>query len=120
MKFFQQLLIAPAALGLLAPISATASEVTMSDFAAAEKLAITNSRIDGLEAKLNNFEAGSFSETTSLSGSASFQIGAVDGSTISEKVTATYSYDLDLNTSFIGDSLFNKISSFPSYDIAPS
>ena len=106
MKIFQRLLIAPAVLGLLAPISATASEVTMSDFAAAEELAITNSRIDGLEAKLNNFEAGSFSETTSLSGSASFQIGAVDESTISEKVTATYSYDLDLNTSFTGDDNF--------------
>ena len=106
MKIFQRLLIAPAALGLLAPVSATASEVTMSDFAAAEELAITNSRIDGLEAKLNNFEAGSFSETTSLSGSASFQIGAVDESTISEKVTATYSYDLDLNTSFTGDDNF--------------
>ena len=106
MKFFQKLLIVPAALGLLAPISATANEVTMSDFDAAEELAITNSRIDGLEAKLNNFEAGSFSETTSLSGSASFQIGAVDGSTISEKVTATYSYDLDLNTSFTGDDNF--------------
>ena len=106
MKFFQKLLIVPAALGLLAPISATANEVTMSDFDAAEELAITNSRIDGLEAKLNNFEAGSFSETTSLSGSASFQVGAVDGSTISEKVTATYSYDLDLNTSFTGDDNF--------------
>ena len=106
MKFFQKLLIAPAALGLLAPISATASEVTMSDFAAAEELSITKSRIDSLEAKLNNFEAGSFSDTTSLSGSASFQVGAVDGSTISEAVTATYSYDLDLNTSFTGDDNF--------------
>ena len=103
MKLFQKLLIAPAALGLLAPISATASEVTMSDFDAAEELAVTNSRIDGLEAKFNNFEAGSFSETTSLSGSASFQLGAVDGSTVNEAVTSTYSYDLDLNTSFTGD-----------------
>ena len=103
MKLFQKLLIAPAALGLLAPISATASEVTMSDFDAAEELAVTNSRIDGLEAKFNNFEAGSFSETTSLSGSASFQLGAVDGSTVTEAVTSTYSYDLDLNTSFTGD-----------------
>ena len=60
MKLFQKLLIAPAALGLLAPISATASEVTMSDFDATEELAVTNSRIDGLEAKFNNFEAGHF------------------------------------------------------------
>ena len=35
MKLFQKILIAPAALGLLTPISATASEVTMNDFAAA-------------------------------------------------------------------------------------
>ena len=101
MKFFQKLLIAPAA--LLIPISATASEVTISDFAAAEELAINKSRIDGFEAKLNNFEAGSFSETTTMSGSASFQVGAVDGSEITEVVTATYSYDIDLNTSFTGD-----------------
>ena len=103
MKLFQKLLIAPAALGLLAPISATASEVTMSDFDAAEELAVTSSRIDGLEAKLNNFEAGSFSETTTMSGSASFQVGAVDESAITEALTATYSYDIDLNTTFTGD-----------------
>ena len=103
MKLFQRLLIAPAALGLFLPLSASASEVTIRDFDAAEELAVTNSRIDGLEARLNNSEAGSFSETTTMSGSASFQVGAVDGSTISEAVTATYSYDLDLNTTFTGD-----------------
>ncbi len=103
MKLFQKLIIAPATLGLLAPITATASEVTMSDFAAAEELAITNRRIDVVEAKLDNFEAGSFSDSTTLSGSASFQIGAVDGSTVTEALTSTYSYDLDLNTSFTGN-----------------
>ena len=103
MKLFQKLLIANAALGLLAPLSASASEVTMNDFAAAEELAVTSTRIEGLEAKLNNFEAGSFSETTTMSGSASFQIGAVNESAITEAVTATYSYDVDLNTSFTGD-----------------
>ena len=103
MKLFQRLLIAPAALGLFSPLSASASEVTIRDFDAAEELAVTKSRIDGLEARLNNSEAGSFSETTTMSGSASFQVGAVDGSTISEAVTATYSYDLDLNTTFTGD-----------------
>ncbi len=123
MKLFQRLLIAPAALGLFLPFSASASEVTIRDFDAAEELAITNSRIDGLEAKLNNFEAGSFSDTTSLSGSASFQVGSVDGSTISEAVTATYSYDLDLNTSFTGDdNLYVGIETgnggFPTVDFA--
>ena len=103
MKLFQKLLIAPAALGLLAPSSASASEVTMNDFSAAEELAAISTRMEGLEAKLNNFEAGSFSETTTMSGSASFQIGAVNESAITEAVTATYSYDVDLNTSFTGD-----------------
>ena len=103
MKFFQKLLFAHAALGLLAPLSAYASEVTISDFDAAEELAVTNNRLGGLEANLYNFEAGSFSETTTMSGSASFQVGAVDGSAITEAVTATYSYDIDLNTSFTGE-----------------
>merc|ERR1712146_602918 len=80
MKLFKSLLVAPATLGLLAPIAATANEVTISDFAPAEQLAITNSRVDGLEARMNNFEAGSFSETTTASFSADFAIGAVDGS----------------------------------------
>ena len=43
------------ALGLLAPMSATANEVTINDFAPAEELAVTNSRVDGLEARVNNF-----------------------------------------------------------------
>ena len=60
MKLFKSLLVAPATLGLLAPMSATANEVTINDFNPAEELAITNSRVDGLEARLNNFEAGSF------------------------------------------------------------
>ena len=101
MKLFQKLLIAPAALGLIVPLSA--SEVTMTDFATSEQLAITNSRIDGLEARFNNLEAGSFSDTTTLTGEASFRLGAVADSPITEAVTATYSYDLDLNTSFTGD-----------------
>ena len=48
----------------------------------AEELAITNSRVDGLEARLNNFEAGSFSETTTASFSVDLAIGAVDGDTL--------------------------------------
>ena len=64
MKLFQSLLVAPATLGLLAPIAATANEVTINDFNAAEEIAVTNSRVDCLEARFNNLEAGSFSETT--------------------------------------------------------
>ena len=44
----KSLLVAPATLGLLAPVAATANEVTISDFAPAEEL-YANSRVDGLE-----------------------------------------------------------------------
>jgi len=106
MKLFKSLLVAPATLGLLAPMSATANEVTISDFTPAEQLAITNSRVDGLEARMNNIEAGSFSETTAASFSADFAIGAVDGNA-NEAVTAGYSFQIDLTTSFTGEDSFD-------------
>jgi len=110
MKLFKSLLVAPATLGLLAPMSATANEVTISDFTPAEQLAITNSRVDGLEARLNNIEAGSFSETTTASFSTDFAIGYVDGLGLqtgrtdgNESLQAVYSFQIDLNTSFTGE-----------------
>jgi len=110
MKLFKSLLVAPATLGLLAPMSATANEVTISDFSPAEQLAVTNSRVDGLEARLNNFEAGSFSETTTASFSVDFAVGAVDGKGVTTAITdgdeslqATYGFQIDLSTSFTGE-----------------
>ncbi len=112
MKLFKSLLVAPAALGLLAPMSATANEVTIGDFNSAEELAITNSRVDGLEARLNNIEAGSFSETTTASFSADMFLGAVTGGVrndstepdeLGDAVMAAYSFQIDLNTSFTGE-----------------
>merc|ERR1712070_870813 len=102
MKLFKSLLVAPAALGLLAPVAATANEVTINDFAPAEELAITNSRVDGLEARLNNFEAGSFSETTTASFSIDAVLGAIDGST-SETTSLDYQFNIGLSTSFTGE-----------------
>jgi len=120
MKLFKSLLVAPAALGLLAPMSATANELNMnqvsdyssseeiqniSEFNSAKEIAVTNSRVDGLEARFNNFEAGSFSETTTASFSADMMLGAVDGGTSStdDSVMAGYSFQIDLNTSFTGE-----------------
>ena len=125
MKLFKSLLVAPAALGLLAPMTATANELnitevsgyssseeiqSISDFDPAKEIAVTNSRVDGLEARFNNFEAGSFSETTTASFSADFAIGSVDGKGISTGVTdgdeslqAIYGFQIDLNTSFTGE-----------------
>ncbi len=102
MKLFKSLLVAPATLGLLAPMSATANEVTINDFNPAEELAVTNSRVDGLEARINNFEAGSFSTTTTASFGADFVIGAVDGAA-AEAVTFDYQYGMSLSTSFTGE-----------------
>ena len=84
MKLFKSLLIAPATLGLLAPMAATANELNLAEvsgYSSSEEvqnisefypkeLAVTNSRVDGLEARMNTMEAGSFSETTTASFSA--------------------------------------------------
>jgi len=117
MKLFKSLLVAPAALGLLAPMSVTANELNYNDvsnyssskevksineFTSAD-LAVTNSRVDGLEARLNNFEAGSFSDTTTATFTADMVLGAIDGNTTSEATSAYYGFQIDLNTSFTGD-----------------
>ena len=126
MKLFKSLLVAPATLGLLAPMSVSANELNLADvsgyssseevlniseFDAAKELAVTNSRVDGLEARFNNFEAGSFSETTTASFSADFLLGAEEGKGITavgqtdgdEAVEFNYSFQIDLSTSFTGE-----------------
>jgi len=102
MKLFKSLLVAPATLGLLAPMAASANEVTINDFNAAEEIAVTNSRVDGLEARFNDLEAGSFSETTTASFGVDFLVGAVDGAD-NEKTTFDYQMGIGLETSFTGE-----------------
>ena len=81
------------------------------------ELALLRGRVDGIEARMNEFEAGSFSDTTTLDGKAVFLLGAVDNVSIfdkaakgdkaavihSEAVSSEYVYQLNLNTSFTGD-----------------
>ena len=128
MKLFKSLLVAPAALGLLAPMTATANELNLNDVSGyssseeiqnisefnAADLAITNSRVDGLEARFNDYEAGAFSSTTSASFSVEMAIGAVSGKGIStgvtdgdEAVQTAYGYQMDLSTSFTGEDSLN-------------
>jgi len=117
MKLFKSLLVAPATLGLLAPMTATANELNLKDvsgyssseevqsiseFNAAEEIAVTNSRVDGLEARFNNLEAGSFSETTTASFGVDFLVGAADGAS-SEAATFSYQMGIGLETSFTGE-----------------
>ena len=116
MKLFKSLLVAPAALGLLAPMSVSANELNLNDVSSyssseevenisefnSAELAVTNSRVDGLEARLNYYEAGSFSSTTAASFSVDMAIGAVDGNA-NETVGTAYGYQIDLSTSFTGE-----------------
>ena len=122
------MLVAGASLSLLAPVASQASDVVnieeMNSYArsqsksspidsktfineVSEDIAILKGRVDGLEAQQNNFEAGAFSETTSMDGKAIFGIGAVDYSeasnTNSEATQSWYTYTMNLNTSFTGD-----------------
>ena len=123
------MLVAGAALSLIAPIAAQASDVLnldgMNDYSRSKKsakrtdsktfvtevneeIANLKGRIDGLEAQQNNFEAGAFSDTTTLDGKAVFYMGAVDGatevdSTDTESLQTGYTYTMNLNTSFTGD-----------------
>ena len=126
------MLVAGAAVSLIAPLAAQASDVNidgMNDYSRSKKstqrfdsktfinevnedLAILNGRIDGLEAQANNFEAGSFSDTTTLDSKVIFTLGAADftgtgantsDATKAEGVAATYTYQGNLNTSFTGD-----------------
>jgi len=119
MKLFKSLLVAPATLGLLAPMTATANELNLKDvsgyssseevqniseFNPVEELAVTNSRVDGLEARFNDFEAGGFSETTTASFSLDTVIGAVDGGNdATEALSFDYQMNIGLSTSFTGE-----------------
>jgi len=128
MKLFQKLIVAPAALGFLIPSAAFAEEIKLADisnysssrevksiseFDPAEELAVTNSRVDGLESRFNDFEAGSFSETTVMKGSVGFLIGATDsasgqtGANNNDTVQFEYALGIDLNSSFTGDDNLN-------------
>ena len=70
------------------------------------ELAIMKGRVDGLEARVNGIEAGSFSETTTMKGKAKFMIGGTDGVS-DEAVSAAYFWEVDLNTSFTGEDNLN-------------
>ena len=121
------MLVAGTALSLIAPVASQASETVnleeMNSYVRSEKsssrldsntfndikegLAKVNSRVDGLEARQNNFEAGSFSDTTTMDGKAVFTVGALDAddslSSLNESFKFQYMYVMNLNTSFTGD-----------------
>ena len=122
------MLVAGASMSLLAPIAAQASEVNLEEMNSytrsqtkktlkfdsstfinevSEDIAVLKGRVDGLEAKQNVFEAGSFSDTTTLDGKAVFSLMATDHAKVktdgTDNLTAAYMYQMNLNTSFTGD-----------------
>ena len=131
------MLVAGTALSLIAPVASQASETVnleeMNSYVRSVKpsqrfdsdtfqndvkdgLAKANSRIDGLEARQNNFEAGGFSDTTVMDGKAVFTVGALDTddsiTALNEATTFQYMYVLNLNSSFTGDdNLYVRIKS---------
>ena len=114
MKLFQQLLVAPAALGLLAPLSVSASEVNFDDIStySNDNLEIdvnsfnqksTNNLLAGGEGLVDSSDTiGGFSETTTASFGVDFVVGAVDGAA-SEAAAFGYQMGIGLSTSFTGE-----------------
>ena len=102
MKLFQRLLVAPAALGLMAPMAANADITSVSNEAE-----VIQARVDGVEAQLEEIQAGAFSSTTTMSGKAAFVTGYVDddSETDSDAITLSYMYQLNMNSSFTGEDL---------------
>ena len=125
-------MVASSAVSLLTPIAAQASDTINLDAMGSyvrseskakrfdnksfineisEDIANLKGRVDGLEAKQNEFEAGSFSDTTTLDGKAVFTVGLADSddtantdtSGVYGKTQAMYSYTMNLNSSFTGD-----------------
>ena len=120
------MLVATASLGFIAPIAANASDAFnlegMNSYSSSKKsstkryfdsksfvnevnddLATLKESEERLEASQNSFEAGSFSDTTTLDGKAIFTIGEVTDLAGAEGPLATYSWTSNLNTSFTGD-----------------
>ena len=119
MKLFQKLLLAPAAIGLFAPMAANASEANLMDVSSYSQVdvEVTQDTFKPLSTKnpllaggeglgqdfSNDFDTDTFSATTSASFSSNWVIGSVDGVANEEKIGATYDWGVDLTTSFDGN-----------------
>jgi len=117
MKLFKSLLVAPAAIGLLAPFSAFAGETNLNDiskYSNLEHLDLANAFVND-EPKNNSLLAGGeglvdsgssdggFSQTTTASFSVDTVIGSIDGNTTSETTSFDYQFNIGLSTTFTGE-----------------
>ena len=118
------MLVATASLGLIAPIAAQASDINLEGMNSYSRSKKSSTRFDSKtfinevndeiatvneqSAQQNYFDAGSFSETTTLDSSVVFAGTAIDGASnvnplASESFQTMYTYTMNLNTSFTGD-----------------
>ena len=125
MKIFQRLLVAPAALGLLSPLSANATEVNLneiSNYSDVESIELANSFDDdsSIQSPLlaggeglvdsDSFDGG-FSETTTATFGANFYAGAIydddnpaaGADDLDDNLGTGYDFGIDLTTSFTGE-----------------
>ena len=119
MKLFKSLIIAPATLGLLSPLSAISSEV---DFQAISKYSNAEYKLDsnsfkesstknillsGGEGLVESTSIDSFSSTTSASFSAEAILGGISSDVLAgndiEAVSLDYQYGIGLTSSFTGE-----------------
>ena len=120
MKLFQKLLLAPAALGLFAPIVANANESNFRDVTSYSQdqvevsldtfkpLSNKNPLLAGGEGgnqsqTSNDFDMDTFSSTTQASFTSNFAIGTVEGSSSTDDLGVNYDWELALTTSFTGN-----------------
>jgi len=117
MKLFKSLLVAPAALGLLSPLSVSANEVNLneiSNYSNVESIELANTfsnddsnnetLLAGGEGLVDSYDGG-FSETTTAAFTVEGMLGYEDTAdgTADDAVVSAYSMQIDLNTSFTGE-----------------
>ena len=119
MKLFQKLLLAPAALGLFAPIVANANESNFRDVTSYSQdqvevsldtfkpLSNKNPLLaggEGANSSLsdNDFDVDSFNSTTTASFTSNFALGTVEGTSTNsdDSVMMNYDYEIALSSSF--------------------
>ena len=118
MKLFQKLLLAPAALGLIAPIAANANESNFRDVTSYTQDQVTvsvdtfkplsskNPLLAGGEGTSSNqnvdFDVDTFSSTTTAEFTSNFAFGKQEGGS-TDPVISNYDWELALSSSFTGN-----------------
>ena len=126
MKLFQKLLLAPAALGLFAPIAANANESNFRDVTSYSQdqvqvsldtfkpLSNKNPLLAGGEGannnqiQVNDFDVDNFSTTTTAAFTTNFAIGQEEGGATNPTV-ANFDYEIALASSFTGNDSLDVI-----------